>query len=71
MMRHQYGIRTYVAWLALMPLLVVVICLETFLLHNRFTEMDRDLIKHGQMIARQLAGSSEYGVFSGNTIISQ
>ena len=68
MMSRQYGIRTYVAWLLLAPLLVVVIALETFLLHDRFSEMDRDLVINGQMIARQLADNSEYGVFSDNRV---
>lgn len=66
MTNRKYGIRTYVAWLTLMPLLVVVLILETFLLHDRFADLNRDLLERGQMIARQLAGSSEYGLFSDN-----
>jgi len=65
-MRHQFGIRTYVAWLLLMPLLVVVVCLEAFLLNARFNDLDSDLLMNGQMIAHQLADNSEYGVFSDN-----
>jgi len=66
MMRYKIGIRTYVAWLTAMPLLLVLIGLEAFLLHDRFSEMDQALVTQGKMIARQLAGSSEYGVFSNN-----
>ncbi|MDO9011763.1 MAG: diguanylate cyclase [Gallionella sp.] len=63
-----YGIRTHVAWLTLLPLLVMVISLETFFLHDRFSDLDRDLITKGQLIARQLTASSEYGVFSNNRL---
>lgn len=65
-MKHQFGIRTYIAWMLLMPMLIIVIGLEAFLLNARFSDLDRDLIMSGQMIARQLAGNSEYGVFSDN-----
>jgi len=70
-MRHQFGIRSYIAWMLLMPLLVVVICLEAFLLHARFNDLDSDLLMNGQMIARQMANNSEYGVFSDNRAFLQ
>lgn len=63
-----YGIRMHVALLTLLPLLVLVISLEAFFLHDRFTDLDRDLITRGQLIARQLTASSEYGVFSNNRL---
>lgn len=66
MMKRNYGIRAHVAWLTLLPLLVMAVCMETFFLHDRYSEMDRDLLTRGQLIARQLAASSEYGVFSEN-----
>jgi PAS domain S-box-containing protein len=61
-----YGIRQYSAWLTLVPLLIMAIGLESFFLHSQFADMDRDLLERGQLIARQLAASSEYGVFSNN-----
>lgn len=67
MMGKKYGIRTHVAWLTLVPLLAMVVSLEAFLLHDRFGDMDRDLIARGQLITRQLSASSEYGVFSSNS----
>jgi diguanylate cyclase (GGDEF)-like protein len=67
MSAKEYGIRMHVAWMTLAPLLVMVISLEAFLLHDRFSDIDRDLIARGQLIARQLAASSEYGVFSNNS----
>jgi nitrogen fixation/metabolism regulation signal transduction histidine kinase len=66
MMNKKYGIRTYVVWFTLMPLMLMVIVLETFMLHDRYGDLDRDLVTRGQLIARQLAASSEYGVFSDN-----
>ncbi len=67
MMNRKYGIRTHIAWLTSLPLLVIVIALEGFFLHERFVDLDRDLITRGQLMARQLAASSEYGVFSNNS----
>lgn len=62
----QYGIRQQVAWLTLVPLLIMAVSMESFFLHGRFAEMDVDLLERGELIARQLAASSEYGVFSNN-----
>ena len=69
MNKKSYGIRMHVAWLTLLPLLVMVIILETFFLYDRFTDLNRSLITKGQLIARQLTASSEYGVFSNNRLL--
>lgn len=63
---RMYGIRQYVTWLTLVPLLIMALSLESFFLHAQFADMDRDMISRGQLIVRQLAASSEYGVFSNN-----
>ena len=68
MMKKKYGIRTHVLWFTLLPMLLMVMVLEGFFLHDRYTALDHDLINKGQLIARQLAASSEYGVFSGNKV---
>lgn len=60
------GIRRYFIWLTLLPLLVMAIGLETYFLTDRYDDLDRDLLTRGQLLARQLANSSEYGVFSSN-----
>lgn len=62
----QYSIRQYVAWLTLIPLLIMAVGLETFFLHDRSSALDHELLERGKLIARQLASSSEYGVFSNN-----
>jgi len=62
----RHSIRQYVSWITLFPLIVLAISLESFFLLDRFSDFDRDLIERSQFIARQLASSSEYGVFSNN-----
>ncbi|MDX8378709.1 MAG: diguanylate cyclase [Gallionella sp.] len=52
--------------MTLVPMLIMVILLEGVFLHDRYTALDNDLLTHGRLIARQLAASSEYGVFSDN-----
>ncbi len=66
MMRKKFSIRTHVIWFTLLPLMVMVILLEAFVLHDRYADLDRNLLNRGEQLARQLAVSSEYGVFSGN-----
>ena len=62
----QYSIRQQVAWLTFIPLLIMAVSMESFFLYDRFSEMDADLHERGELIAHQLAASSEYGVFSNN-----
>lgn len=68
---RRFGIRQQVAWLTLVPLLIMAISLESFFLHSRFNEMDQDLLARGELVAHQLAISSEYGVFSNNQAFLQ
>lgn len=62
----QHSIRRHVAWLTLTPLLIMAVSLESFFLHNHYSDLDRNLMERGQLIASQLASSSEYGVFANN-----
>lgn len=66
MANKKYGIRTYVIWLTVVPFLIMSICIEAFFLHERFIDLNQDLKTRGELIARQLAASSEYGIFSNN-----
>lgn len=66
MTKKLSSIRRQVAWLTLIPLLVMAVCLEAFFLYSRFSDLDRGLLERGKLVARQLASSSEYGVFSNN-----
>ena len=66
MSTKSFSIRSYVTLLTFVPLLIMTVSLEAFFLHDHFVELDRDLVTRGQLIARQLAVSSDYGVFSNN-----
>lgn len=57
--------------LTMLPLLVIIVSMEGFFLHERYTTLDAELFKRGQLIVHQLAASSEYGVFSGNRTFLQ
>lgn len=67
----QYSIRQHVAWLTMVPLLLMAVSLELFFLHDRFSALDAELVERGQLISHQLASDSEYGVFSGNRVFLQ
>lgn len=67
----NYSIRRYVAWLTLMPLLIITVSLESYFLHELFSHVDSSLLERGQLIARQFSSSSEYGVFANNQTFLQ
>lgn len=67
----QSGIGRRVALLTLVPSLIMVVSLESFFLYSRFADLDQGLMERGKLIARQLASSSEYGVFSNNQAFLQ
>lgn len=66
MTRRWYGIRLHVALLTVIPLLIIAALLGTYFLREWFAEMDHNLLRRGQLIVRQLAASSDYGIFSNN-----
>lgn len=66
-MKRSYSFGSQVAWLSILPMIVLAAVLETFYLHERFTELDAELGLRASLIARQLAAASEYGLFSNNT----
>ena len=68
---QQFSIRQQVAWLTLIPLFIMAVSLESFFLHNRFSDLDQNLLERGRSIARQFAVSGEYGVFSNNQAFLQ
>ena len=67
----QFNIRQYVGLLTLIPLLIMAFGLETYFLNVRASDLDRELMERGKLIARQLASSGEYGVFSNNQAFLQ
>ena len=47
-------------------MVVIFSCIETYFLRSYFSELDRHIGERGELIATELASSSEYGVMSGN-----
>jgi diguanylate cyclase (GGDEF)-like protein/PAS domain S-box-containing protein len=62
----EWGIRTRVLFLAVVPLTVTVLLLASHFINARLEELERALVDRGQAIARQLAPACEYGVLAGN-----
>ena len=65
----RYGIERQTLLLALFPILVMAILLASYFISTRFSGLEHALLERSQLLARQLASSSEYAVFSGNTIL--
>lgn len=63
---QMFGIRRYFSLLTLLPLLVMAVCLESYFLVDRYKDLNQDLLLRGQSLSRQLAASSEFGVFTNN-----
>lgn len=53
--------------LALLPVLAFALILESYFLFMRMTDMEQALYERAKLVLRQLASSSEYAVFSGNS----
>lgn len=70
-MAKSYSIRTQVALLTLVPILILSVGLEAFFLHDRFAALNRGLLERGKLIAHQLSVSSEFGVFVQNQLFLQ
>lgn len=60
------SIRQQTLLLALLPMLLAVILLDTYFLHARFNSMEAGMIERAELLAKQVGASSEYAVFSGN-----
>ena len=67
-MRH-FGIEQQTLWITFAPVLVMAILLDSFFISTRFNDLEHTMIERSQLLTRQLASSSEYPVFSGNTIL--
>jgi signal transduction histidine kinase len=65
----RHGIERQTLLVALIPILVMAVLLENFFIYMRFADLDSALLERAQLMVRQLASSSEYAVFSGNTAL--
>lgn len=65
-MKLNWDIRTRVLIVALVPTLVLGVLLTALLTFSRLSDLEEALTQRGQALARQLAATAEYGLFSGN-----
>ncbi|MGB5397718.1 MAG: histidine kinase dimerization/phospho-acceptor domain-containing protein, partial [Gammaproteobacteria bacterium] len=63
----NWSIRKQIMVLALLPALFVGFCLAIYFTYTQLEYISESLQKHGESIVTQIAPSSEYAVFSGNT----
>jgi len=62
-----HGIRLQTMMIALIPILLMLILLEGYSLNQRFSDLDDSLQERAGVMVNQLAATSEYAMFSGNT----
>ena len=62
----NWGIKTRILFLALVPFSLIVTLISLHFIVTRIDDLDQALQERGKAIARQLAPACEYGVFSGN-----
>jgi PAS domain S-box-containing protein len=64
MMRNS--IRQQTLLLALLPMLLAVVLLDSYFLYSRFSYMEAGMVERAQLLAKQIGASGEYALFSGN-----
>ena len=67
----QHGIERQTLAVAVIPILILAMLLESYFTYTRFADLDRALFDRAKLIVQQLATSSEYPVFSGNNGLLQ
>ena len=67
----QHGIERQTLAVAVIPILILALLLESYFTSTRFADLDRALFERAKLIVHQLAISSEYPVFSGNSGLLQ
>ena len=70
-MMKRYGIERQALAVALIPVLILAVLVESAFLYYRMGEQDQGLLDRAELIARQLAASSEYAVFVSNQGVLQ
>jgi PAS domain S-box-containing protein len=61
------SIRQQTLLIALLPMLLAVILLDSYFLYTRFSSMEAGMIERAELLTKQVGSSSEYALFSGNT----
>jgi signal transduction histidine kinase/CheY-like chemotaxis protein len=67
----RLGIRLRVLLVAVVPVTLIAIALASYFTHTRLVDVEEALRDRGFTVARQLAPSSEYGIFAGNVRVLQ
>lgn len=65
------GIERQTLLVALVPIILMTVLLESYFVYSKFADMENSLLERSQMMVRQMATSSEYSVFSGNSALLQ
>ncbi len=63
---RKHGIERQALAIALIPILILGVLLESYFVFTRIGDLDRAMFERAKLIVHQLATSSEYPVFSGN-----
>lgn len=66
---RNWGIKTKVFLLALIPACVITLVLGTYFITNQISDLNKSLEERGYSITRQLAPAAEYGIFVGNKVM--
>lgn len=66
---RRFGIERQAQLLAIIPIIVIAALLESYFIYARFDDLDHALLERSKLLARQLASSSEYAVFSGDPVL--
>ncbi len=67
----SYGIEKQILLVALIPIMLMAVLLENYVVYSRFSDLDSALLERSQLMAHQLASTAEYEVFSGNAAVLQ
>lgn len=65
----RHGIERQILLVALIPILILAVLMESHSIYMRFADLDRAVLERSQLMVHQLASSSEYAVFSGNAAL--
>lgn len=60
------NIRQQTLLIAMLPMILAVLALDSYFLHSRFSSMEAVLSERATLLAKQIGASGEYALFSGN-----
>ena len=63
---RNWGIRSRILFLTLVPVFVATMLLTGYFIHVRLNDVNRDLQERGRLLVQHLAPASEFGLFAGN-----